>query len=86
MSVIEHDQAGKLAAMAKQIADFFRPYPEEQATRSIAEHINKFWTRRMREEFLAIPDLHGGAVDPLVAKAAALIRPPRKEPGQGKTA
>ena len=79
MSVIEHDQAAKLAGMARQIADFFRSYPEEEAAKSIADHINQFWTPRMREEFLSIEGVRDGSFDPLVGKAAAMVRPARKK-------
>lgn len=44
--------AAKLKRMAGQIAGFFQAYPDEQAVASIADHINQFWTRRMREDFV----------------------------------
>ena len=47
------EHAAKLKRMAGQIADFFKSYPEEEAAASIADHINQFWTGRMREDFLA---------------------------------
>ena len=75
MSEPAHDQTAKLQRMAGQIADFFRAYPQEQAIRSIAEHINKFWSARMRTDFLACP----APSDPLVARARALIRPARRD-------
>ena len=80
MSATDGDQAQKLLAMAKQIADFFRPYPEDQAVSSIADHINKFWTRGMRDAFLRLPGLLDGALDPLLTKAAASIRPGSRNP------
>ncbi|MDE2363257.1 MAG: formate dehydrogenase subunit delta [Hyphomicrobiales bacterium] len=80
MSAVAEDHALRLATMARQIADFFRVYPQEEAARSIADHINQFWTRRMRDEFLALPGLKEGALDPLLAKAAAFVRP-----GSGKS-
>ena len=61
----------KLATMSRQIADFFRPYPREQAVGSVAEHINRFWTPRMREQLLDLPET---ALDPLVAAARAQVR------------
>ena len=78
MSEVAGDTTQRLAIMARQIADFFRSYPEERAAQSIAEHINKFWTRRMRDDFLAIPGVREGAVDPLVGKACGKIRPGQK--------
>ena len=34
--------------MVNQIADFFRPYPKDEAVAGIAEHIRAFWEPRMR--------------------------------------
>lgn len=65
------EQRTKLAAMARGIADFFRAYPPEQAATSVADHINRFWTPRMREELKQLPT---DALDPLVARALAAIR------------
>jgi formate dehydrogenase subunit delta len=43
--------AGHLVKMANDIGDFFRAEPErEDAIASIANHITKFWTKRMREK------------------------------------
>ncbi|MFT4096067.1 MAG: formate dehydrogenase subunit delta [Rhodoblastus sp.] len=67
-------QSEKLGAMAGQIADFFRSYPQDEAVRAIAEHINKFWTRKMRTEFVDLPDIRSGAADPLLVAAARAVR------------
>lgn len=69
-------QREKLARMAGQIAEFFEAYPREQAVPAIAEHINQFWSRKMRSDFLAAfradsPELHT-----LVRDAMAQIKPP----------
>jgi formate dehydrogenase subunit delta len=71
-------QRAKLARMAGQMADFFRAYPEEQAVASIASHINQFWSRKMREDFVA--DFHEASPDlnPLVAKALPLVKAERR--------
>lgn len=74
MSVIEHDHTGKLLHMAGQIADFWRAYPQDQAVEGIATHINKFWTPRMRADFLAACDAENAAVDALLGAARAKIR------------
>ncbi len=63
--------AGKLATMSRQIADFFRPYPAEEATQGVADHINRFWTPRMRQGLLGRPE---AALDPLVAGARSRVR------------
>lgn len=63
------EQGPKLAAMANQIATFFRPYEEDEAVAGIRDHIASFWTRAMRRDLLAA--LHGGSVklDPRVVLA-----------------
>ena len=73
-------QQTKLATMARGIADFFRAYPPEQAATSVAEHINKFWTRRMRDDLRALVERDPAAVDPLVLAAAGRIRPGQAAP------
>ena len=57
----------KLAAMANQIAGYFRSYSEAEAKAGIHDHIVAFWTGRMRQDLIAAgsrPDL-----DPLVIAA-----------------
>ncbi|CAN7531242.1 formate dehydrogenase subunit delta [Bosea sp. LjRoot9] len=71
------EQCEKLARMAGQIADFFKSYPDEQAVPAIADHINQFWSRRMREDFLAAFKGDSQELQPLVRRALALIRPAR---------
>lgn len=61
--------AEKLVRMANQIADFFRPYPEDQAVRGVHDHLMAFWTPGMRAALLAYAGRNDGRVDPLVAKA-----------------
>ena len=74
MSEIEHDQAAKLLRMAGQIAAFFRAYPEAEAAANIAAHINKFWSRRMREDFLSQFPAGDERLDPLLRIARAGIK------------
>ncbi len=70
-----HDNHAKLLRMALQIADFFRSYPQDEAARAIADHINQFWTPRMRA------DLAAGAQpgDPLLVRTMPLIRQRRAD-------
>jgi formate dehydrogenase subunit delta len=43
----------RLIAMANQIGDFFESYPDPAlAKKSIANHINRFWARNMREQLV----------------------------------
>ncbi len=75
MNEIVYASREKLARMAGQIADFFRAYPEEEAAAAVADHINRFWTRRMRAEFLA----SAAPADPLLARAIVLVRRPESQ-------
>lgn len=64
----------KLAAMAGQIADFFRPYPDDEAIAAIAHHINQFWTPRMRISFVRSYQPEDPALAVRVGKAFPMIR------------
>ena len=76
---IDHhaENAEKLRRMAGQIADFFKAYPEETAAASVADHINQFWTGRMREDFLAAFANRPEDLTPLLRQALPQIRPGR---------
>ncbi len=65
----------KLGHMAGQIADYFKSYPEEQAVAAIAAHINEFWSRRMREDFLATFNAGSEGLHPLARAAVVAIKP-----------
>ncbi|MGX1790088.1 formate dehydrogenase subunit delta [Bosea sp. NPDC055332] len=69
------EHLAKLALMANQIGEFFKAYPDEQAVAAIADHINQFWTKRMREEFRAGFAKDASALSPLVRQVRAKIRP-----------
>jgi formate dehydrogenase subunit delta len=52
--------AEQLVKMANDIGHFFRAEPErEDAIAGISDHIDKFWTKRMREKLRVHLD-HGG--------------------------
>ena len=66
MRVATMDDA-KLISMANQIASFFRSYPDDEAEAGIRQHIQAFWTPKMRAAIRA-EGPHDG-IDPLVATA-----------------
>lgn len=66
----------KLVRMANQIATFFHSQPEAERVEGVAGHINKFWESRMRRQFFEMIEKGDAGFDPLVVKAAALIRKP----------
>jgi formate dehydrogenase subunit delta len=64
-----------LIRMANQIAQFFEPYPHDEALAGVADHIKKFWDPRMRTDFFAALDKgEGGGLHPLALEAAAKLR------------
>lgn len=68
------DEHVKLAAMAGQIADFFRLYPDEDAIPAIAHHINQFWTPRMRKALVERYHPEDPTLTARIGKAFPLIR------------
>jgi len=60
-----------LITMANQIGDFFSSYPDPaQARMDIANHIQRFWARNMREQIVRhVNEQQGAGLNPLVASA-----------------
>jgi len=70
-----HDDPGeKLIRMAREIADFFKAYPEDKAAALIAHHINRYWTPKMRRQFLAAIETPGRSFPPLLLAAKTGIK------------
>jgi formate dehydrogenase subunit delta len=76
MSEIEHATESKLLRMAGQIADNYQSYGLETAAAAIAGHMNKFWTPKMRESFLA--SANGRQLEPAALEAARALVKRRK--------
>ena len=64
----------KLAMMANQIGAFFKAQGEAEAPAAIADHLKKFWDPGMRADIIAHLANGGAGLDPLVAKAVAMLR------------
>ena len=65
--------------MANDIGAFFRAEPDRKvALEGISNHINKFWTRRMRQKLLDYVQHGGNELDelPLAAVAQVTVAPP----------
>jgi formate dehydrogenase subunit delta len=77
MSGVEH-----LVQMANDIGNFFRSEPKrEDAIAGIANHIDKFWTRRMREKLTVHLADHGTeGLDELPREALLRLAGARAEP------
>ena len=68
------DQAMKLAKMAGQIETFFAHYPEEKAVALIADHINKFWSKKMRSDFVEAQRSNKIKISTLLSKTITIIK------------
>ncbi len=64
-----------LVRMANQIADFYRPYPRDEAIRGVAEHITMFWEPRMRGKLRTLLESGGeGLSEIALAGATATLK------------
>jgi formate dehydrogenase subunit delta len=55
--------------MANQIAQFFASYPHEEAVAGVADHLKKFWEKRMRQQLHDYVAHGGSGLNPLVLEA-----------------
>ena len=55
---------------ANQIAQFFASYPREEAVAGVADHIQKFWEKRMRQQLSDYIAKGGGGLNELALEAA----------------
>jgi formate dehydrogenase subunit delta len=60
---------------ANQIALFFATYPREEAVAGVANHISKFWERRMRNQIEQYVADGGGGLHELVLEALKRLIP-----------
>lgn len=75
-------ETDKLVYMAKQIADFFRPYPHAEAVKGVHDHIRAFWTPIMRAELMEQCELGHAKIDPLVREAMRSMPVPAQPPAK----
>ena len=72
-----------IVQMANDIGNFFRSETDRQvALDGISNHINKFWTRRMRQRLLEYVQHGGNELDelPLAAMAQVTVAPAAAQP------
>ncbi len=68
------DTTQHIVTMANDIGNFFRAEPDRQvALDGIANHINKFWTRRMRQKLLEYVAQGGDGLDELPRQALGKV-------------
>ena len=68
------DPAAKLIRMASEIAEFYAPYPQQEGAAAVARHINRYWTPKMREQFLAAAETKEIVLPPLLNEARKQIK------------
>jgi formate dehydrogenase subunit delta len=75
----EHGSSEHIVQMANDIGNFFRGETNRQlALDGISNHINKFWTRRMRQKLKEYVDNGGTELDELPRAALAQVTVPPK--------
>ena len=60
--------------MANQIALFFATYPHEEAVAGVADHLAKFWERRMKDQIIAYVADGGEGLHALVPEAVKRLK------------
>jgi formate dehydrogenase subunit delta len=72
-----HGGAEHLIKMANDIGNFFRAEPlREDAIAGIANHISRFWTKRMRAKLAAHLEHGDEGLDDLPREALRRLNPP----------
>ena len=59
--------------MANQIALYFAAYPHQTAVDGVADHLQKFWEKRMRQQLHTYISGGGTGLHPLVVEAEKLV-------------
>ena len=71
---VQHGSTEHIIRMANNIGNFFRAEPDRQvALDGISNHMNKFWTRRMRQKILDYAAQGGNELDELPRAALAQV-------------
>jgi formate dehydrogenase subunit delta len=67
-------KTGHMVHMANQIAAYFASYPREEAVTGIADHLQKFWERRMLQQIFDYVDAGGAGLDELAVEAVSRLK------------
>ena len=82
MSAGEHNSAEHLVDMANDIGNYFRPQTRDEAIAGIANHIQRYWTLRMRAKLNAYIAQGAPELDDL--PRAAIARLNEQNPAKAK--
>jgi formate dehydrogenase subunit delta len=69
-------KASTMVHNANQIALFFVGYPHEEAVAGVADHIRKYWERRMRDQIEKYVAEGGRGLHELVLEALKRLQVP----------
>jgi formate dehydrogenase subunit delta len=69
-------KASTMVHNANQIALFFAGYPHEEAVAGVANHISKYWERRMRDQIQKYVAEGGSGLHELVLEALKRLQVP----------
>ena len=70
-------QTPRLVMMANQIARFFVPQRRGDPVAEIADHLEKFWDPRMKDDIVRHLEAGGAGLDPVVREAVTRLRDAR---------
>lgn len=76
-----HESGEHLVAMANDIGNYFRPQGRDLAIAGIANHIERYWTPRMRQKINAYLAGNPAGLDELPRAALAKLNASRSAPG-----
>ena len=60
--------------MANQIAEFFAPYPHDEAVDGVTDHFKKFWEPRMRKQIIEYVAKGGSGLHDLALEAVKRLQ------------
>lgn len=66
--------AEHMVHMANQIATYFSAYPHDEAVAGVADHLQKFWEKRMRAQLHSYVASGGHGLDELVLEAEKRLK------------
>ena len=71
--MVDNVHINNMIHMANQIALYFAAYPHETAVAGVADHIQKFWEKKMRQQLQAYITGSGAGLHALVLEAAKTL-------------
>jgi formate dehydrogenase subunit delta len=63
----------RLVAMANDIASFFASEPESAAAEAVAQHLTRYWERRMKRQIIEHQRAGGSGLTAIAAAGVALL-------------